>query len=451
MDWRAARSASVRAMDTRPLQAAIRFGLGPRPDQPVPADPIAWLDGQLDGPDVPPLPAGWPAPPVIADGYRIWKALDAAGQPGPGQTNPIELNFQAEAIAAMATRIDTARPYRERLVEFWANHFTVSKRGGYPVSTVIGPYMREAIRPHVTGRFSDMLLAVFKHPAMLGYLDQAASVGPNSAYGKRSGRGLNENLAREILELHTVSPAAGYSQADVTEFARLLTGWGYERNKEPFGTLFRPANHEPGSKTVMGREFGQGPEEAEAALRFLAAHPATHRFLATKLARHFITDEPPPEVVARLEGVLRDTDGDLGAVARALPRIEQAWDPPLTKLRSPVDYITAAYRACGASGEAMGRPAWGSCFNLNQPYWTALQPNGWPDRAPDWLGPEPVMQRLDWAYETAGRFTRQDPMAILDTALGPLAPSTTREAMRRAGSPRDAIAILLASAEFQRR
>ncbi|EHL98091.1 hypothetical protein HMPREF9946_03785 [Acetobacteraceae bacterium AT-5844] len=438
-------------MDTRSLLAAIRFGLGPRPDQPLPADPIAWLDGQLEGADTPPLPAGWPAPPTVADGYRLWRERDVRGRFLPGEPNTIELHFQAEAIAALGLRIDTDRPYRERLVDFWGNHFTVSKRTGFSVSTTIGPYMREAIRAHVTGRFADMLVAVFKHPAMLSYLDQVASVGPNSPNGKRFGRGLNENLAREILELHTVSPASGYTQTDVTEFARLLTGWTYERKKEPFGTIFRRASHEPGTKTVLGRRFAEGPDEAEAALRFLAGHPSTHRFLATKLVRHFVADDPPAAAVSRIEGVLRDTDGDLGAVARALPRLDAAWDPPLTKLRAPLDYVTAAFRACGATGVAMGRAAWIACRTLNQPYWTALQPNGWPDRAGDWLGPEPLMQRLDWAYETAGRFARQDPMEVLETALGPLAPDATRQAMRRAGSPRDALAILLASAEFQRR
>jgi uncharacterized protein (DUF1800 family) len=438
-------------MDPRPWQAAIRFGLGPRPDQPLPADPIAWLDAQTTGEDVPPVPAGLVAPPSIADGYRIWRELDAAGQPAPGQPNPIERNFQAEAIAALARRIDTDRPYRERLVDFWANHFTVSKRAGYQVSTVIGPYMRDAIRPHVTGRFADLLLAAFRHPAMLGYLDQAASVGPNSPQGRRSGRGLNENLAREILELHTVSPAAGYTQADVTDFARLLTGWGIDRNAMPAGTVFRPANHEPGAKTVLGRRFEESSQETEEALRFLAAHPSTHRFLAIKLVRHFVADEPPPAAVATIEGVLRDTDGDLGAAARALPRLEAAWAPPLGKLRAPVDYVTAAYRACGAGGQAMGRPHWGAGFALNQPYWTALQPNGWPDRAADWLGPEPLMQRLDWAFAAAGSFARLDPTAVLETALGPLASTATRDAVRRAGSAREALALLFASPEFQRR
>lgn len=439
-------------MTMQPLQAAIRFGLGPRPDQPLPDDPLAWLEAQLDRADAPaPLPAGREAPPVIADGYRLWDALDKAGQPGPGQPNPIEENFRAEAIAAMAHRIDTDLPFRERLVEFWANHFTVSKRAGYAVSTVIGPYMREAIRPHVTGRFVDMLLAVETHPAMLGYLDQGGSIGPNSPFGLRSGRGLNENLAREIMELHTLSPASGYTQQDVTEFARLMTGWSYERKREPLGTRFRPPNHEPGPKTVFGKTYPQGPEAYEQALRDFAAHPATARFVCTKLARHFVDDAPTPETVAALEGVFRESGGDLRAVSAALIRLPQAWAPPLSKLRAPVDYITAAFRAAGGKGAELGRPAWGSCFTLNQPYWTALQPNGWPDEAPAWLGAEPVMQRLDWAYDVAGRFTRLDPMEMLETALGPLAGDATRQAVRRAGSKREAIALVFASAEFQRR
>lgn len=439
-------------METLPLAAAIRFGLGPRPDQPLPANALAWLDSQLDGSDTPPPPPpGQDRYRTVADGFQIWRDLDAMGQPAPGQKNPIEENFVAEATAQLAWRIDTPQPYRERLVDFWANHFTVSKRAGYPVSTTIGPYLREAIRPHVTGRFTDILLAVFRHPAMLYYLDQTASVGPNSPYGKRSGRGLNENLAREIMELHTVSPASGYAQADVTEFARLLTGWGVERNKDPFGTLFRPSNHEPGPKTVMGERFEEGPDSAEQALRFLASHPATRRHVALKLARHFVVDDPPPDVVARIAGRWRDTDGDLGAVARLLPRLPEAWSQPFGKLRAPQDFIAAAFRACGAKGQDVARIAYGAGFTLNQPIWTALQPNGWPDRAPDWLGPEPVMQRLDWCFETAGRFGRLEPMAVLDTALGPLASDETRQAVARAGSPREAIALLLASAEFQRR
>jgi len=434
-------------MEMSPILAAIRFGLGPRPDQRLPADPLAWLEAQLEGPDpAPPLLAGWPAPPTVRDGYGM---LDASRQ--PGARHPVDLNFEAEAIAAQSARIDTASPFRERLVDFWANHFSVSRRGGYGVSVALGPFLREAIRPHVNGRFPEMLLAAATHPAMLSYLNQSFSIGPNSRGNRNGKRGLNENLAREILELHTVTPAAGYTQADVTAFARLLTGWSNERRKAPWGVVFRAANHEPGDKTVLGQRFGEGREATEAALRFLAGHPATHRSLAAKLVRHFVADDPPPAAVARIEGILRDTGGDLRAAALALPRLREAWEPPLSKLRSPVDYVTAALRACGAEGIAAGKLAWGATVQLNQSYWNARQPNGWPDRASDWLGPEAVMRRLDWAHEVAGRFTRLRPEDVLETALGPLAREETRLALRRAGSQRDALALLFSSPEFQRR
>ncbi|MBO1075805.1 DUF1800 domain-containing protein [Roseomonas marmotae] len=439
-------------MNARSFQAAIRFGLGPRPDQPVPADAERWLLDQLEGPaPEPPPPAGFDHPPTVADGFRIWRERDAAPPPEPGQRTPVDTYFLAESIAAHAWRLDTPAPYRERLVDFWSNHFTISRRAGTQVSVTVPSFVRDVIRPGATGRFADMLVAAFKHPAMLGYLDQASSVGPNSRFGRRTGRGLNENLAREILELHTVSPAAGYTQQDVTEFARLLTGWRTERDREPFGTVFTEAAHEPGEKTVMGRRFGEGELAAEQALRFLAAHPATHRHLATKLARHFVADDPPVSAVARLEAVLRDTNGDLGAVSRALVQLPQAWDPPFSKLRAPSDYVTAVYRACGAGGDRFGEAAFKATAGFGQPVWSALQPNGWPDLAQDWATPEAVMQRLDWAFRLGGQFARLRPLEVLETTLGPLAPLETRQALMGAGSPQEALALLFASAEFQRR
>jgi len=439
-------------MDTRPLQAAIRFGLGPRPDQPLPSDPLAWLDAQLDGKDIPPPPPeGFETPPGVGEGYRIWRELTEARRAGGMVPDTVWSLYRAEAISALSWRVETPAPYRERLVDFWTNHFTVSRRAGHRVTSVQGAYVREAIRPHVTGRFVDMLVAVIRHPAMLSYLDQASSIGPNSPAGRKRGRGLNENLARELLELHTLSPAAGYTQADVVQCARLLTGWGIERSKEPVGTVFRPANHEPGPKTVLGRRFEEGPEATEALLRFLADHPATQKHLATKLVRHFVADDPPPEAVSRIAGVLRDTGGDLRAVAMALPRLPAAWAPPFSKLRNPVDLITAVFRAGGASGASIGVAAFNACDLLNQPFWAALQPNGWPDEAAEWLGPEAAMQRLDWVYDAAGRFGRLEPMQVLEASLGPLAPSETYQAVRRAGSTREALALIFASPEFQRR
>ena len=254
--------------------------------------------------------------------------------------------FRQDAAAQLGNALTTPSPFRERLVWFWTNHFTVSLRRG-DCAALVGAFVEEAIRPHVTGRFVDMLLAVMRHPAMLLYLDNVASAGPNSPAGQRGKRGLNENLARECLELHTVSPAAGYTQADVTNFARVLTGWSIDLRGDPPGFRFRPFTHEPGEQTVMGRRFPPGEEGGVAALRFLAAHPETHRFLAGKLVRHFVADDPPEDAVRRIAGVLRDTDGDLGAAAAMLTTLEAAWQPQ-TKLRTPLDHVIATLRALEA-------------------------------------------------------------------------------------------------------
>jgi len=435
-------------MDTQPQIAAIRFGTGPRLHSPLPGDPLAWLDAQTHGAGPPlPLPEGREAPFTLADGFAAWKQHDAMPPPA-GQPSPVTLIFRAEQAAWAGHLLTSAETFRDRLTTFWLNHFTVAERGGFGVSTGFGPLLRDAIRPQVVGRFEDMLLAIERSPAMLYYLDQTSSVGPNSPFGKRSGRGLNENLAREILELHTLSPAGGYIQTDVTEFARLMTGWGVERLREPVGTTFRPGSHEPGEKTLLGRRFAEGPEAYEAALRMLAAHPATQAHLATKLVRHFVADAPPPETVAKIAAVLRDTDGDLGAVARALVRLPEAWTPPLSKLRAPQDYVLAMHRAVGATDAALLTRGMAA---LGQPLWNAPQPNGWPDIAAGWNAPEPMMQRIDIAYETAGRHTRLDPMMVLGTAIGPLARSETETAISRSGSARDAMTLVFVSPEMQRR
>jgi len=243
-------------MDTAAAQALIRFGLGGRRSEPAPADPRAWLSRQVREPDPVPL-EGLPA---TADSLVALREDRAERRANPAaQPSRVRTLFRADAAAQLAHAIETHAPFRERLVWFWGNHFTVSRRNGVVAATA-GAFVREAIRPHVTGRFADMLLAVMRHPAMLAYLDNAGSVGPNSPAGQRLNRGLNENLARECLELHTVSPAAGYSQADVTEFAKVLTGWSVEANRDPIGFVFRPNAHEPGPKTVLGQSFPPGEE-----------------------------------------------------------------------------------------------------------------------------------------------------------------------------------------------
>jgi uncharacterized protein (DUF1800 family) len=434
-------------MAPTPHLALHRLGFGVRPGEPLPSDPIAWADAQTrgEGPAIAP-PEGRDTPFTLAEGYAAWRQHDAA-PPRPGERSPVTVLYQAERAAWVRHLLTSAEGFRDRITAFWLNHFTVAERAGFGVQSAMSPFLRQAIRGNQNRRFVDLLLAVEQAPAMIQYLDQNASVGPNSAFGRRSGRGLNENLAREILELHTLTPAGGYTQADVTEFARLMTGWTVERQREPLGVVFRAGIHEPGEKTVLGQRYPEGPDAYVEVLRRLAAHPATLDHIAVRLVRHFVADRPPEAAVARIARVLRDSGGDLGAAYRALIRLPETWTP-LTKLRPPQDYVLAMFRAGGGTDP---NPVVGAMAALGQPMWNAPQPNGWPDVAAGWMGPEPAVQRLDVAFETAQRFARQDPRALLETTLGPLARQETRSAVARAGSARDAIALLFASPEMQRR
>jgi uncharacterized protein (DUF1800 family) len=429
-------------MDLKPLQATVRFGLGASGAEPPPADPSAWLLHQLRQPDAP-----WPGPrPLTADGLAAIRE-DRQNKPAPGESR-VRALYRAQGLDAMSRAVATTTPFRERLVWFWTNHFTVSVRNGR-CAALAGSFVEEAIRPHVTGRFQDMVLAVMRHPAMLLYLDNAGSVGPNSPGGERSHRGLNENLARECMELHTVSPASGYTQEDVTSFARILTGWSVELKDDPLGFVFRPRIHEPGQHTLMGRGFPDGEDGGVEALRFLANHPSTHHFLATKLVCHFVADTPPPGAVRKIEGILRDTRGDLGAAAAGLVHLDDAWTPG-TKIRASQDLMVASFRALQVPADPPP-PFLAILSGLGQPLWTAPAPNGWPDAAADWAGPEAMMRRVDWAFAVAGRIGEHDPMTIADASLGPLLRPETRTAMAHAGSRREAMTLLLTSPEFQRR
>jgi uncharacterized protein (DUF1800 family) len=429
-------------MDTQAMQAMVRFGLGPRANEAPPADPRAWLRRQVTQPD----PTAFAPPPSTAAGLQALHN-DRQNKPPPGESQVGPL-FRAELTALLANALTTPAPFRERLVWFWTNHFTVSTRQG-GVAAVAGAFVQEAIRPHVTGRFADMLMAVMRHPAMLIYLNNAESVGPASRAGQNGRRGLNENLARECMELHTLSPAAGYTQADVTAFAVLLTGWSIDLRADPPGFLFRPNAHQPGGQTVMGRSFPDGEAGAATALAFFAAHPATHRHLATKLVRHFVADDPPPDAVRRIEAVLRDTGGDLGQASLALIDLPDAWKPD-AKLRSPQDFVIASLRGLDLPPDRQP-PLIGILGSLGQPAFSAPQPNGWPDVAAEWAAPEAMLRRIDWAWSLAGRAEQADPMLVAQASLGPLLRPETAHAIQHAGSRRDALTLLLTSPEFQRR
>jgi uncharacterized protein (DUF1800 family) len=430
-------------MDTRAVQAMIRFGLGRRATEALPNDPIGWLAGQLDGPDPALLR---PAPDTVVGLTAIRE--DRKMPVMQGEPRRAVLVRQAGTTAAMDTLLATDTPFRERLVWFWANHFSISYRQG-SVGPIAQAYVREAIRPHVTGRFVDMLRAVMHHPAMLMYLENTTSVGPNSPAGRRRKVGLNENLARESLELHTVTPASGYTQADVTAYSAILTGWSVDMNADPPGFKFRPYAHEPGAKTVMGRVWPPGQAGGEQFFDWLGTHPATMHNLAVKLVRHFAADIPPPDAVARVEAVLRDTGGDLRAAAMAVVALPQAWTP-LTKLRTPMDYVVAVLRCFDLSMGPRVRPA-GWMAQLGQPFMGAELPNGWADTAANWAAPAMLMRRIDWATAIAGRARAQDPRLLAEAALGPLLPTASLLRIARAGSRPEAITMLIAAPQFQRR
>ncbi len=443
-------------MSIRSHIAVVRFGYGLRLGEPPPSDPVAWLEEQLVRPAAAPEGAST-SEAIAAREETIARRRAAQRQareqppgiapPAPEGRSPLARLAREEGLAWAQWRLATSQPFRERLVDFWMNHFTVSRRAG-AVGALPPTLEREAIRPHLTGRFADMLVAATRHPAMLIYLDNHSSIGPNSRLGQRRNRGLNENLAREVLELHTLSPAGGYTQGDVQEFAKVLTGWSVNMDNPPYGFIWRPEMHEPGPKTLLGRRFPEGPESQEQVLRFLATHPATWRHLAVKLARHFVDDDPPPEAVRALEAALRRTEGDLGATYRVLIALPQAWDPPLSKLRSPQDFVLALLRA---TGERRPNAAVTGLAALGQPLWTAPQPNGWADTGRAWAAPEAIMRRVEWAYTQAGRMEQTDMAEVVEAALGPFARAETVAALRGAGSPREALTLLFGSPEFMRR
>ncbi|QKC80324.1 DUF1800 family protein [Mesorhizobium sp. NZP2077] len=378
----------------------------------------------------------------------------APAKPAP----PIEAAlFRAEAQARFDKALRAEAGFVERLVYFWSNHFCVSVAKDNIVRASAGAFEREAIRPFVLGRFADMLMAVERHPAMLFYLDNQQSIGPDSRAGKNRQRGLNENLAREIMELHTLGVGSGYSQADVTSFARILTGWtmaGREgRLGEPGSSVFNANAHEPGDAVLLGKTYpAGGMGQAEAALNDIASHPATAQHIATQLARHFIADQPPPAAVARLAKVFAKSDGNLRALASTLIDMPEAWSTPLAKMRSPFDYIAAIRRAAGPSPANDPGQSLNWLNALGEPLWQPPGPNGFSDQADSWASAEGMKIRLDIAWQAARQVKDiGNPNDMLDAVIGPSASPETRQAVARAESKQQGLALLLMAPEFQRR
>jgi uncharacterized protein (DUF1800 family) len=503
--------------------ALNRFGLGARGDEPLPEDPKAWLHDQLRHFEPRPQPiAAAPTRGEVAtqladylaearmsrqrrrqapgmdqaamrpaaasmtepmqDMHGMQGSETMSGMASPARKAPprdedptrrllrkaVRDQYIESVGARMNAALTTPAPFVERLVHFWANHFAVSA-DKLTVVGLSGLLEFEAIRPNVLGRFGDMLLAVEQHPAMLLYLDQAQSIGPSSFAGERAARrqrkaGLNENLAREIMELHTLGVRSGYSQADVVEFARALTGWtvdGLARGQmaralggtgTPGAFNFAERLHEPGPRTIIGKKYEQdGVDQARAVLADLAAHPATARHIATKLARHFAADDPPPALVDRLTKAYLASGGDLPSLYRVLIDAPEVWNAAVPKFRTPWDWSVAALRAVGTS-QVKGQAAAGLLRQLGQDVWKPGSPAGYDDIAASWAGPDALIRRVEAAERIAGRASSAvDARRLAPKLLPDMLSPATGQALARADSPGQGLALLLAAPEFLRR
>lgn len=501
--------------------AANRFGLGARPGEikAIAGDPRGWLKAQLTPETTPPAPiAALPTTEDATHAFNNWiasiglkggaaaelykKRAEGGGAPGapanmgeaaamgsgaamgaPGLPPGVSIEqsfirtlgprYVQGVHARMQVAVATDRPYYERLVRFWGNHFTISasKPNVVPLPAV---FERDVVRGRCVGPFRDMLLASCKHPGMLVYLDNYISIGPNSyvakhpevlpAYLREILKGLNENLGREILELHTMGARSGYTQADVTTLARIITGWTVRQIGRPVSgdrgadatDMFEFSRylHEPGPQTLLGKTYeDRGLAQGEAALTDIARQPATAHFIAYKLVRHFVADEPPPGAVDRIAEVFRSTDGDLHAVSLALVDLPEAWAPGTVKMKPPEDYLTSAIRAMNGKPELTGQQLVALLDRMGQKPYYATGPNGWADIEGEWIGPDAIWKRVEWADALAKGVAdaKIDPAFLAEEALGPTLTPRTLHAIKLAESPAQGLALFLTAPEFQRR
>jgi uncharacterized protein (DUF1800 family) len=440
-------------MDPRARYHALyRFGLGPTPGeaQRLGDDPRGWLLAQLQTSALPAeLNSIRDAAPLRT---HLADQTDSDKQALGQFLRASKRRYLEQSAQRFSVQLASQQPLQERLMLFWSNHFTVSAQKPL-IAGVVNLYEVQAIRPNLNQHFEDLLLAVCRHPAMLVYLDNIQSIGPDSAAGQRRGKGLNENLAREVLELHCLGVDGGYQQADVIALAKILTGWSLQRgNAGPELTFaFRPEMHQPGSQTLLGQRFSEdGEAQGKQALRMLARHPATARHISRKLAAHFVADQPPTALVERLTQIYLDTNGHLPSLMSAIIAAPEAWSAPLSKLKSPYEFALAALRLTDFKPNPeqiiQGLDA------LNARPFNANSPAGDGDSWQTWDNPDSLLKRITWASRLAQRLPGpSQPLEFAELALGPLLSANSRLAISRAASSQEALGLLLASPEFQRR
>ena len=501
----------------RQTRASNRFGLGQRPDENSGGkDPRGWLESQLSAgseavetrfPGGDALPSLEERKKLVESQRRARMANDSDSQADARRQSRQILGREFEEVLSYRVRTDT--PFVERLVAFWSNHLCVSTTA-QPAVPWVGDYERRAIRPNIFASYSDLVLASARHPAMLFYLDNFRSVGPDSMAAKGASRrdrtlGLNENYARELLELHTVGVDGGYDQSDVEQLAQIFTGWTIgdaisprrrpsrggrqrpgagsggragrprggrqggmrqqpgqgrgmyatqDRSGDAEGEFaFIPMVHQPGAKTVMGKRFAEsGEDEGIAAIRYLCSREQTAHFVATKLARHFVADDPPAKSVEKLARVFRTTGGDLLQVSKALIHLDAAWDEDNRKFRTPQDWLLAILRASGI--DRFPQPAIGALRALRHTPWNPNAPIGYSDQIKDWADSASLMNRAEMARSLASsplgrRLSLEELTEIARQATDPAAEELASLLTNSDIERNERIALALASPTFQ--
>ena len=449
---------------------AARFGYGlPLPDS-TPTSAEGML-ARLSGPDraqqARPLPLMAEHLPLIQKAVTLRQAQKKTTAE-VGFKAAVQLLDKQVVLAVRATvsrALDAPDGFRERLSAFWTNHFcTVAK--DKPASYLPALMVEEAIRPNLTGRFSDLLIAATSHPAMVMYLDQNTSYGPHSPAAKKRKLGLNENLGREVMELHSLGVAAKYSQKDVTQMALMLTGLTF--NPVMDGATFDPGRVEPGPRTVLGKTYAAGGLAGiQSVLTDLAARPETALHISVKLARHFIAEIPPQTLVDAMTRTYLDTGGDLQSLYKVLLTHPAAANAPLGKVRWPNDYIVTSFRALGLTGDDLmaldegpfRRAVMKSAGAMGMPWFQPSGPNGFSEEADAWINPPFLAARIAWSMTvpssvlgTKGAMApAMDPRNLLDQVLGTRGSPPLRQAVSRAESRLQGLGLILASSEMNRR
>jgi len=453
----------------------------------------------------------------IADQYELpqlearrQKKQDARNDTAPGDPStglgtgpkqpPDAMQLRANSVMVelseqkLLRAVYSERQLQEVLTDFWFNHFNVDARKGAD-RFLLTEYERDTIRPRVLGKFRDLLGATAKSPAMLFYLDNWMSADPNGPHlpdnagrprmvrgpfggrvmmppppraaqanqGKNAPRGLNENYGRELMELHTLGVDGGYTQKDVTEVARALTGWTIDRPRQGGGFVFNPRIHDPGQKVVLGHviKAGGGESDGEQVLDILASHPSTATFIATKLSRRFVSDVPPPALVERAAARFRDTDGDLREVTRTILTSPEFLSSVSyrAKVKTPFEFVVSALRATGAEVQD-ARPLVREVQQLGMPLYMCQPPTGYKDTGDAWINTGALVSRMNLALRLAagqlrgtsvGSLQSSDAEAMIERYIGSQASDATRATITKATDAPKMLALTLGAPEFQRR